>query len=361
MTHFATLASASVAGSELTRDIRIKPECVPDGFGSKYDFHTFWYDAVQHGTDTILVCPKLFNFEDVLTRSNLRIDAKPATIKRIKRFGRHDMVHINGTGHEISVTGPDGSFGSAISPDGSARFAGKNLHLTMSQNNDPLWIEDFARYHIQHHGLQAMILLDNQTTEQSPQDISDALARSGLEDWLIIPCPFPYGERALRPFTWRSKFLQTAVYNGIRYRYCQQARAVLNCDLDELVVCPGGSIFDLAARSPFGFVRFPGTWYSTDGVTGQIPRHSEHSARRSDAPKTEPKYCITPKGMFGRFSWDIHFLENLPLTRLWTSKKASHMHCLNVSNGWKGGRDAPFPHRSPDPEAAALLARTHWS
>ncbi|WP_368184903.1 hypothetical protein [Aestuariibius sp. HNIBRBA575] len=361
MAHISALASAILTDTKWKRDIRIKPECIPDGFGTQYDFHTLWYDAVQNGSETVLICPKLHNFEDLLCNASLDIDGHTTRIRRIQKFGRHDLIHLTGTGQTLRCHGDHIDVSSGISPDSSARFSGKNIHITMSQNNDPIWIEDFARYHIQHHGLQAMILLDNQSTEQTMQELSDALERSGLEDWLVIPCPFPYGERAIKPFTWRSKFLQTAVYNGVRLRFCKQARAVLNSDLDELVVCDGRSIFDLTVNSRLGFVRFPGVWYSADTLSDRIPRHMDHIAKRTDAPKAAPKYCINPRGPLGRFSWDIHALENMPLTQLWTSKQAKHMHCLNISNGWKAGRNAPFEHRERDPESAALLAATHWA
>ena len=51
----------------------------------------------------------------------------------------------------------------------------------------------------------------------------------------VVSVPLPYGAFPARGSRSRALFLQTALWNIARLRFLRDARAVLPCDVDELV------------------------------------------------------------------------------------------------------------------------------
>lgn len=336
------------------RESPIPPAARHPDFDARHDFRTLWYDAVWRDGAVTLVCPKLFNFEHLIRRAEWRLDGEPARLGRIVRTPRHDLVRLRAPARpariEIAVEGVTG--GSGVSAAALDRFAGKNAHVAISRNNDLRWIADFARFHKQTHGLQAMVLFDNASDAYSIADIEAALAPVGLDAVLVIPTPFAYGP------TGRSKYLQTAVLDIARLRFLARARAVLVCDIDELVIPTGKSVFDAAADSPLGLASVPGKFYYPAPGSQPPHTHAMHYFHMADRPPNQAKYCIVPGGPLRFASWDVH-KPNIPsIDKLIRRRDMRFLHCAAVSTNWKGNRRHDIPAGTvEDPQARAALAR----
>ncbi|MFQ6554052.1 hypothetical protein AAD018_017050 [Aestuariibius insulae] len=354
-----TLSSASLDGTDLRRDIPVPESHRTEGYEAAFDATTLWYDAIAGPDRTWLVCPKLLNFEDLLRGVMMRIDGQAAPVLRIRSYRRHDVVELEGTGSELALEAGDHGFTCPISPLETDRFAGLNAHVAISKDNDLVWLADFARFHIQHHGLEAMLLFDNGSTATSIEEIETTLRATGLREVLVVPAPFPYGPRGTPPYARRTKFLQTALLNIARLRFLGQARAVLQCDIDELVWSEGGSIFDRAAESRLGLVRFKGLWHSPPQDSEGPYRHQDHIRQRAKDPGSPTKYALRPDSLLGRQSWDIHDIEGLP-TPLSVTPRAGYLHCRGISTDWKGNNRTRPSVSVPSPKAERLLAGTDW-
>ena len=70
-----------------------------------------------------------------------------------------------------------------------------------------------------------------------------------------------------------------------RWRYLADAYAVLNCDIDELALSAQGNIFDQAAASAAGYVKFSGRWVTprSSDEAEMIPRHQESTQQTATA------------------------------------------------------------------------------
>ncbi|MFQ6546551.1 hypothetical protein AADZ90_001235 [Aestuariibius sp. 2305UL40-4] len=354
------LASARVTGTGFSRAIPVPERYRTEGYEAAFDAETLWYDAVAVGGQTLLICPKLGSLGRLVRAGQFTVDGRAVPVRRVRRYRRHDVVELAGSGLVVSLEADGQRFGSAVSRDETGLFAGMNAHVAITKDNDPVWIEDFARFHVQHHGLAGVLLFDNGSVRVPPEEAAAALARAGVRRAVVVPAPFPYGPRGKPPYARRTKFLQTALLNIARLRFLGRARAVLQCDIDELVWSQDARIFDMAAESRLGLVRFAGRWMTPEkGQAGPF-RHRDHRFRRAKDPDCPTKYCIRPQSFFGRRSWDVHDLEGLPSVGS-VSGAAGYLHCRGISTDWKGNaRNRPV-RGVPDAEAAALLDATDWA
>lgn len=350
------LLSGLVLPDRFRRESPIPPRRRHPDFAARHDFHTIWYDAFWRDGAVILVCPKLHNFERLVRRAEWRLDGRRAALRRIVRRSRHDMVHIAAPDRpariEIAVEGFAG--GSAVGATLDARFAGRNVHVAISRNNDLGWIRDFAMFHRQTQGLQAMVLFDNASDAYGIEDIEAALAPVGLDTVLVVPTPYPYG-----PPGW-SKYLQTAVLEIARLRFVARARAVLLCDIDELVLSgrEGRSIFDAAAGSRLGFASIDGEWYYPRPGTAPPFVHADHVFRKASPRRSPAKYCIVPDGPLRGLSWNVHKPHFVSFDKLMRRRDLRFIHCRGVTTNWKPNRRLAIPADVlPDPEVAAALRR----
>lgn len=321
-----------------------------------YDRHTLFYDAVRlPGQDRVLLTgPPLLNLWPIL-RDNLYDDRGHVRGIRRQKFERCEQVSLPLPRGSLKY-GPDGSPITVRTPVTST-FAGLNALMTINRNNDLDWIRDWARFHIERHGAQAVVIFDNGSTEYEPQDLADRLSTlPKLEALAIVSAPFPYGVVDGGQGLGRPAFLQPAMMNMARRDMLAQARAVLNIDIDELVWARGGeSIFDAACARPNTMVKIHGRWaYPAPDALLPAPQRT-HTHRAVPDKRCRQKWAAVPSGFLSRFGWAAHQVGG-PLVKI--AKKDPRfelIHCRGTSTGWKDKR-FDLPERRFDPELADFMA-----
>ncbi|KQI72130.1 hypothetical protein AN191_08270 [Loktanella sp. 5RATIMAR09] len=306
---------------------------------TRYDDTTLIYDCFYSPDrkQIIAYLPKMLDFAPMLRRATFRVDdrrAKPkiSTTRLFDRLifpaataPRHLEIHLR----DITLTLP-------VQLEISELFAGQNCLYSIQKDQDLAWIRDWAAFHVQEQGATAVLLCDNASTRYRSMDVFNTLKTvSGLRSVAVVQVPFSWGPtRGITKRHGRTKFLQTAMMNAMRDRFLRKARAVLNCDIDELFLRKGpASCFDQAA-GPIGFVAMNGEWRFA-ASTGQPVRHVDHWMKSQDPPPCAPKYCAAPAHGLGRLTWGIHGLERVSRRLLPVSKEFQMIHCRNISNSWK--------------------------
>ena len=311
------------------------------GFDDTYDFHTLIYDAVHLPDEgrVALFAPKLLNLETVFRCGDIRLDGRSARPSWIVRHRRYDVVLLPAGGPPTHLSlAYSGWSGSVTFPPAEAEaFAGRNCLLTMSRDNPLRWIRDWAAYHVREHGADAALFYDNGSQDYGPADLLRALSEvEGLAVVRVVSVTAPYGAFPARGSRSRALFLQTAMWNVARTRFLRDARAVLPCDIDELVTRRGDrSVFDAAVGSWGGYVKFRGAWRTHRLDPGQQPLHRDHvwlPERPSGCPT---KYCVVPSGWLRRNSWNTHNLAWVPFSRAFESDEFAYLHCHGISTHWK--------------------------
>ncbi len=365
---FDALGACDLDGTGVVREI-------PSDFtessitGSSFDQNTLFYSAVWRpglfGGAVAVFAPRLLNLEPFLTGDGVTLDGHRVRARRV--------VHRMGTSvvwfpaprppREIGVTVAGHRLTAPVAgPQDRAFFRGLNTIVTVSKNNELAWIEDFARYHKAVHGLQAMLFFDNGSDAYAPSDIAQTLERAGLERAMVISVHKSWGARGTLPdgsSDWRGMTLQLSLLNIARLRYLAEARAVLNCDIDELVWSTGGSIFDLARRNPLGFVQFRGVWRWAEQPEARLVRHADHHLSMVPEARCPSKWCLNPRGPLGWASWEVHRLARLPWMRVTSGTNgAGFWHFRSISKNWKtsGHRTGLPKDVKEDPALAKAFA-----
>lgn len=350
-----------VLPDHLRRDSALKPKYRPEGYLEAMDRETLWYDAFWHEGRVTVIGPPLNNLQGKFRRAEVRLDGVPVPLWRMRRYKRHFVAQFlaETAPQEIAVAMGGWTGQAPVSRAAPEMFEGLNTAFFFNRDNDLGWIRDHAAWHRQEHGLQALLVVDNGSTGYGPEEIEAALAPVGLEQVLVVPAPFKYGPMGLKPFRRTEKYLQTAIFNVLRLRFFRKARAVLGCDIDELILRRGqDTVFDAARASRIGFVQVPGVWaYAEAGRRGPW-RHRDHLFTHQPPHRSPPKFCVAPDGPLGGCSWDIHGFERLPFLRSRLHPGFVFMHCRGVSTAWKSAGRLTMPSGTVvNDEIAAAMAR----
>jgi hypothetical protein len=348
----------------LARDPVSPPNERGPDYMATYDTRTLVYDAVHLGRfgRVQLICPKLLNLEPLLDEATLALDGRPVRVRRIHRHRRYDVAEIDHPAPPrlLTVELRGWRAEAAVSADDGAEFAGRNVLLTLSKDNPLVWVRDWARWHVELHGADAVLFFDNGSTAYPPEALVDTLAGvPGLKVVRVASIDRPYGPIPLKGSRSKAMYLQTALLNVARLRFLGRARAVLQNDVDELVIgADGRSIFDAAATARAGLVKFRGLWRTPEPPPDGQARHADHVGVLDDAKPCPTKYCVVPSGRLRRHSWNTHTLDRLLFSGRFESAAFHYLHCRGISTRWKSPTSRGHVRAAgTDAEAAALFAR----
>ena len=376
----ATLNACTLTGSGLKRESKLHLRHRPEGYEEDFDSNTLWYDAIQTDHGVQLICPKLNNLASAIRSARWTIDEEQVHLRRIHFCRFHDTIEVMSARpkrrERISIQIGSWFGYSNIAQPESRIFSKRNTVFLMNKNNHLSWITSFIRFHIYHHGLEAIVLIDNSSTLYNLQDLQDAICKTDLRVALIIPAPFRFGPRIKqleKPYLvldgqifYVEQYLQTALLNIARLRYLSKARAVLQCDIDELAYTPRTTIFDLAVKNPFGIASMAAIWRYSNPMDKDPTRHSAHRFRHVTISELcHAKYCIVPSGIISHFPlfWNLHWLELeqhenslilsllsyrfnhalnylFKISSLLFCPQGKFWHCRSTTTGWTGFRKA---------------------
>lgn len=348
--------------SRLLRD-HTKPEGErSEAYLQAFDRRTLVYDCVwtPDGNGRILTAPPFLNLWKPF-RDGLRLDGRPLPGIRRRQLSRTDQVWLPGGKGELSVQIDGQRHEIGTRETLAASFAGSNSLMTVSKDNHPRWVRDWARFHSNLHGADAVALFDNGSTAFSLEDYAEALGNvPGLNKAVVFKAPFPFGVNLKRKrFRERGAFFfQTSMMNVARQDAFAAARAVLNVDIDELIAGPdGASIFDAAVAHPLGLVTPLGRYVYPVRPADMPCSHSAHRFVADPPRKAHRKWCVAMNSLAGRmFEWNVHQVGGLLQNWFTENNEFKLVHCWGCSTGWKEARVRSFPESIvPDPRLKAMM------
>jgi Glycosyltransferase family 92 len=335
-------------------------------FETQFDAFTVFYDCFRlTKTQVMLIGPPLNRFEGVLDSLTI---TSPSTGSQCHYQVDHQFTtaFVNRRTHNlcrILVDVPEGdatlhlhsNAGDTtleIRPNPCELFRGKRVLFTLSRNNHPAWICDWMRFHRDLQSADTVLLYDNDSTAYTVESLLAAMNQvSGFDVICVVKWPYKYGPQGIGRGTWDSSFSQDGAMEDARWRFLADAHAVLNCDIDELVLSPGGNVFDRAAGSTSGCIRFSGRWVNTNSDRGQAePRHKESTyqlpprwrwkgVRPKDLNLCPTKWVVVPNRCPAEAHWSVHEIVGMRAQKLKLSETC-YRHFRQISTNWKNRRTA---------------------
>jgi Glycosyltransferase family 92 len=360
-------------------------------FEAQFDAHTVFYDCFRvTKTQVMLIAPPLNRFEGVLgslsihslpTGSECRYEVGHQFTTGFANRQTHNLCRLvvevpqDDTCLHLQSTAGDTVL--EIRPNGCEVFRGRRVLFTLSKNNHPTWICDWMRFYRDLHGADAVLLYDNDSTAYTASSLLETMKQvSGFRVISVFAWPYKYGPQGVGWGTWDSAFSQDGAMEDARWRYLAYAHSVLNSDVDELALSDQESLFDVAARSTSGCVRFPGRWVNNNNndCAEVVPRHRESTRqllpqwrwkgfRPKDIRLCPTKWAVAPDRCPANAHWSVHEIVGMPARKM-KGDATYYRHFSQISTNWKNNRKqmelSDRVRHKEDVKLQEAFARVKW-
>lgn len=370
-----TSAAVLCDSGSLRRRPRFPWRTRPAEFDKGFDSLTLFHDCFRHadGERVLLVGPPLRNLRRAFDNARFAVDGTPMDLRvRVHTSITVTIAAVSDVppgARTITLEVGGQSFTLTIQPNFSDRLAGSRLLFTTSRNNKPEWLTAWAEYHHRFHGVDAVVLFDNGSTNLDIDSIRAALAKSGVPEIFVVPWDRIYGAYdpgvLINPY-W-ARFLPMSAMSVALRRFGAKARGILNCDVDELVhVRSEPDIFAALDRTPHGLLVMHGTWIETGPSEKRFGDHRDYAYRLRDTAArrcTQRKWVLDPRrpwvadlGVHPYFHW----IEGRPRGAKTMTQDAFYWHFKAINTNWKTARNVASNTGpdlvEPDPELSAVLS-----
>ena len=344
-------------GNPIRRTMPRLPHLRQPDYEQKFDFKTVFYDCFRSvdASWCVLLGPPLINLEPVV------IPDLPNLLRCQSSLDVRLISHMPGKSRENPSTQlwlrttksradlPNDVFRQSeivVQPNHCDIFLDRKVLLTLSKNNELSWIGDWVHFFARRHGCDAVLFYDNASTKYEISAIHETISSiPGIEVVIVVNWPYMYGpqgsDRDAGPpkLPWDSAYSQPGVLEHARHRFLRLARAVVNADVDELVITTDKvSLFELTCCSKTGYLKYPGYWIeSATKSTGKFPRHFDFVYRSADLVKSPSKWTVAPRRCPTHATWLPHRISGMECDAL--SSLVSFRHFRAISTGWKYQRD----------------------
>ncbi|MEO0381762.1 MAG: glycosyltransferase family 2 protein, partial [Pseudomonadota bacterium] len=199
-------------------------------------------------------------------------------------------------------------------------FDGLNCFASVRNGEDADTVLAWLAYHIQHHELEGIVLLDRAkpgADDGFASALQNGMTAQGLScPVVILSSPLPLGHANLppeahpfnvpgapgkdrmkvpKPDPWSAPLGALCLYEIIRERFLQTARAVANVDVYDLITKGDHTVFDMAVRAQGGVIQLLGEQcYPWRVRPGEQIRFGDHICVQFDRTKMRKRFCIAP-------------------------------------------------------------------
>jgi hypothetical protein len=234
----------------------------------------------------------------------------------------------------------DRTLSSKVQTDNNDLFSGRRTLLTLQKDNDLAWIKDWVEFHVRTQEVDAVLVYDNGSSRYGTDDLLECLRGvAGVEVAVVVVWPFLYGPQGGSGRPWDSDFCQAGMFEHARRRFLRHALAVVNADIDELIVSSSASVVSMAQGSRLGVVAYSGQWVEAvprpDIERDGEWRHRDFIYASLAEDACPPKWTVVPARVPLAFQWRTHSLRGMPV---WHRDTVKYRHFKGISTGWKYGR-----------------------
>ena len=366
--HHITLSSCELSLDydplrEPPRPIALRNENYED----KFDFTTLFYDCFWNTRQdaVIMIGPPPFNLRQDL---EIQITAYPSGTRCERRsIGSVSLTRVvvkvpTGTTAIIIKAGRT-DFYVVPQPNLSTLFRERRVVMAISKDNETEWIRDWITFYRKKHDCSGILIYDNQSKLYSTTELYDRLAPSNAELLtVIVPWNFRYGvddyRTSISYLMADGLYCQKGMLEHARFRFLENAKSVLNVDIDELVLAErDASVFSIAEKSETGLISIKGKWVENFAslASGGPPRHKFFvHLEQSDNCGCEPKWAVVPQRVPYEAQWFVHFIYGMSASEPEEAVELRHFKAINTNWNLDRSRSESLRTASPPPDPEKL-------
>jgi hypothetical protein len=343
-------------------------------YESEFEDVVVFYDcfASADGADLVCIGPPLANLKREVLPPVFRGFQKRILSRSILRdFDRHAQLWFRAGRVEAGFE--TGRFAQQLlraQPNGTPLFENRRAIVTISKDNEIIWIRDWVDFYVRYHGCDAVLIYDTGSTKYGRDELQSVIsAVPGIAQALVVRWPYKWGPswgtpplrywqgpNGIQHDFWDSDFLQYATLEHARHRFLLKASAVINADIDELVFTENGeSAFELALRSKTGFLSYGGIWIENASTQAALPRsYRDYIHNRIPPRPASAKWTIVPSRCPVHLPWATHWILDMQADEL--SARVLYRHYKGISTNWKNIRrvdERPSGEHVVDAQVAA--------
>ncbi len=345
----ATVSSVSIPDAlNVRRNVRKSVRKGNPSDLARYDYKTLFYDVYNYGDRVVLAGPPLYNLAAHLRAAQFTLDGCDASMLAsfadIRRTQRSFILWPQ-PARWMELTSAIARVTVRIQDADLTTFQNRRVLMTLSKNNELAWIEDWIRFYVTEHDVDAVLIYDNASDQYGLEDILERVRRvKSLKSAIVVNWPYLYGpqSRGIGPF---GNFCQATMFEHARRRFLANAAGVINCDVDELVITADGRpIFDHVEESAHGGIRFAGRWVEAiASEDGAERRHRQYDLYDQEAELCATKWAIIPALIDEQCAWRTHWIQDLDLP---ISPNVLFRHLKGINTNWQYDRNKVVPLRS---------------
>jgi len=301
------------------------PAKIDGNYLELFDSQTVYCDVFQSGDDVVMVGPPLLNLEERFTQNPYRVDGDvTGVLPRSVPLDRAHRVVLEGVGRADRVAvryHDDYEAELPVRADLNDHLTDKTVLVAMQRNNELAWIREWVEFYVKVNGVDSVVLYDMMSSRYTAHDIVAALDDVvGLDVLIVVEWPYKYGAQPSEPgMPWDSDYGQYVAWEHCRRRFLMNCYAVTVSDVDELFLAEDGrSIFEHAAESPNGFVRFDQKFIESavdeNPTDGKEISYSRYWYVDPEARIGTPKYAAIMDYLSDSHQLMVHTIKGLPGT-----------------------------------------------
>lgn len=345
------------------------------GYADTFDFHTLFYDCFALNDGRIrLIGPPPLNLLAEINAAHLQTGACKGNVGSLEqvtlqRTPRGMTLDIPAAGDDtVSLMLPSGDeYNVVVQPSCHEVFSGRCVLMTMIKYDPLSWLRQWVEFYVKAHGVDAVLLYNNDAPDYSSADIVRALEGiKGLERLVIVEWSFPYGPGAGQSGKWDSAFAQVGAMEQARWRFLQSAHCVINADVDELVFCSdeNTTLCDLVTSSGHRYLDYAARWATAKrGAQHRLPLHERRMANsyflNPRQTENKGKWAAVPARIPGQLGLGVHQIEGARSDPE-LAGQVSLRHMPEFNAGWKGDRKIGQGMTAPDPIMVRTFKRIGW-
>lgn len=214
----------------------------------------------------------------------------------------------------------------ALTPSVEDKFPGrKKVLYTLQKDNKPLWIRQWIAMYRDLHSIDTAIIYNNNCRMYTCESLSDQLSGLGVEV-IVVDVPYKYGLSSRNDTVWKYNYLQQAMFEHVRYRYCNADSILINSDVDEVIFTKDKLPLEHYLTSDAPVLLFRGRWAFVSSSSEESPEAISYNS-----------HTILNKEIYPKNKW-IANLKFLPVDAM------LKVHMVNPRRYSKAEKDLFYIH-----------------